>query len=373
MGETTCSPRSSSVRWLVAGAVVAVLFVAAAAPARADKKKALEYYERGSVAYNVGQFDKAISLFTKAYEEHQAASFLFNIAQSHRQAGRCKKALFFYGRYLTLDPEAENRDLVEEHIAALKRRCGSSIPDDKPRRPTVVDRAKTKPRRPTVEPTAPKPAVVDDAPVIGAESTAAASDDPADGQPTPAEVLHATAPGETERAIPIRGFAEIGPSFITMGDLDIPTQVSYHLGGDYQVTEQSGVAIRAGLGVTITPLPWDGSETSGTAYLYSVLAHANLTRELAPRLNGRAQVGVGFAFLTGITDIMEQPFTEMDFKADGVITMPTLRVALGAEYDLANNFVATVSPIVLAVTSHREGMAGSFRRFEMLAGVTYQF
>ncbi len=374
MGETTCSLRSCSVRWLVAGAVVAALLVAVTAPARADKKKALEYYEKGSVAYNVGQFNKSITWFTKAYEEHQAASFLFNIAQSHRQMGHCKKALFFYGRYLTLDPKAENRDVVEDHVAELEGKCGSSIPDKaKPTRP-VVRPVKTKPAPPPpVEHTAPAPAVVDDSPVIPTEPTATASGSAPDEQPSPSGVLHATAPGKSESAIPIAGFAELGPSFISVGDLDIPTQVSFHFGGDYHVTDQNDVAIRAGLGITITPLPWDDRGTSGTAYLYSILVHASLTRELAPRLRGRAQVGVGFAFLTGITDVVEQPFTERGFVADGAISMAAMRFALGAEYELAHNFVATVSPIVFAVTSEPEGMTGSFRRFEMLGGVTYQF
>lgn len=372
MGATTCSPRNCSVRLFVAVAVAAALLVAAPSPARADKKKALELYEKGSVAYNVGQFDKAITLFTKAYEQHQAPSFLFNIAQSHRQAGRCKRALFFYGRYLTLDPEADNRDVVEQHIAELERECGSSIPGGKP--PAVVDPVDTTPEpAPTVEPTPREPAIVDVAPVAPAEPTAAVFDGPADGQPSPSEVVHATAPGGAERPIPISGFAELGPSFITVADLEIPTQVSFHFGGDYHVTDLSGIAIRAGLGVTITSLPWTDRGTSGTAYLYSVMAGANLTRELAPRLRGRAQLGVGVAFLTGITDVVEQPFTEAGFVADGVISMTTLRVAFGAEYELAHNFVVTASPIVFAVTSQPEGMAGSFTRFEMLAGVAYQF
>ena len=53
--------------------------------ARADEAKARALYEEGQQAYNVGQFDRAVDLLTRAYDEWPQTALIFNIAQGYRQ------------------------------------------------------------------------------------------------------------------------------------------------------------------------------------------------------------------------------------------------------------------------------------------------
>jgi len=47
-----------------------------------DRKRAL--FERAEVHFNVGEFQKALDLYSKAFKTKQLPAFLFNIAQCHR-------------------------------------------------------------------------------------------------------------------------------------------------------------------------------------------------------------------------------------------------------------------------------------------------
>src|SRR5437016_9916281 len=130
---------SSTRRWLVAG-IAAFAFAGSATLAHADQAKAKQLYDDGEKAYNLGQFDKAIQLFTNAYEEWPEPAFLFNIAQAYRQAGDCKQALFFYKRFLSLKENDTKKPIkpevkkdVEGRIAELedcvKRDLANKPPD----------------------------------------------------------------------------------------------------------------------------------------------------------------------------------------------------------------------------------------------------
>ena len=89
-----------------------------------------QLYKVGEDAYGVGRFDDALQAFQKAYDVEPSISkktaYLYNIAQSHRQAGRCRDAQFFYRRYLSLKAADIDRPLsparkkeVEVKIAEL--------------------------------------------------------------------------------------------------------------------------------------------------------------------------------------------------------------------------------------------------------------
>src|SRR5258708_35106472 len=81
--------------------LLALVLTVVGTAAHADKTTAKDKYEAAERAYTLGQFKKAIELFTAAYEELPEPAFLFNIAQSYRMAGDCKQALFFYNRFLS--------------------------------------------------------------------------------------------------------------------------------------------------------------------------------------------------------------------------------------------------------------------------------
>jgi hypothetical protein len=56
----------------------------------------------------------ALTAYEAAYQAKPLPGFLFNIAQCHRNLGHHERAVFFYRRYLSLDPESPNRALVEQ-------------------------------------------------------------------------------------------------------------------------------------------------------------------------------------------------------------------------------------------------------------------
>jgi tetratricopeptide (TPR) repeat protein len=108
--------------------LVALAPLARAAPKRPapvhdqkQEKEARAHFDRAERAFNLRRFDEALAGYQAAYEALPLPAFLFNIAQCHRNLGNRDQAIFFYQRYLTLDPEAPNRRIVEDLIAEQKR------------------------------------------------------------------------------------------------------------------------------------------------------------------------------------------------------------------------------------------------------------
>lgn len=117
-----------------------LLVLGAGAPARAEaiddstEREARAYYEQATRLYNVGELDRAIAAFKRAYELSPAAGLLFNIAQAYRAKYDVQQALYFYDAFLREDPDAPERSFVEARIAELR-----AMPPDPP---PVVDRSK---------------------------------------------------------------------------------------------------------------------------------------------------------------------------------------------------------------------------------------
>src|ERR1700759_861060 len=106
--------------------IAAVLLLPALA--LAEPRSASDWYNEGENQYNLGNFDKAVDAFKKGFEletvDGKKAAYLFNIAQSYRQANDCKNAHFFYKRFLAVadaDPakpiSAKTRKQDQDHIA----------------------------------------------------------------------------------------------------------------------------------------------------------------------------------------------------------------------------------------------------------------
>jgi tetratricopeptide (TPR) repeat protein len=105
-----------------------VLLVATAAPSRADEAEdARAVYALGKAAYDRGEYQEALTHFTRAYALRPAPALLFNMAQASRLSGKghCAEALDLYERYLERDPAPENRTEVEERIVQM-RACASA-------------------------------------------------------------------------------------------------------------------------------------------------------------------------------------------------------------------------------------------------------
>jgi hypothetical protein len=134
-------------RWTLALATAAAVLVASivpggarAAPARAAgspkaspaaaraEATARAHFQRAERAFDLGKFEEALEAYEAAYEAKALPGFLFNIAQCHRNLGNGERAVFFYQRYLALDPATPNRKLVEELMAAEQERLEQSRP-----------------------------------------------------------------------------------------------------------------------------------------------------------------------------------------------------------------------------------------------------
>jgi tetratricopeptide (TPR) repeat protein len=98
---------------------------AAGAPKKVDpdEVKARSLVKEGGTAYDLGQFTKALELYTEAYKLKALAGFLFNIAQCHRQLGNFKDAAFFYGRYIdNSSPKEPNVERARELLEDMKQK-----------------------------------------------------------------------------------------------------------------------------------------------------------------------------------------------------------------------------------------------------------
>ncbi|MCY1036550.1 tetratricopeptide repeat protein [Corallococcus sp. BB11-1] len=94
--------------------------VAAEAPTVSVEDQARERFSEGNLAYDLGEFDRALKAFSEAYRLKPLPAFLFNIAQCHRQLDNPSRAAFFYRRYLALSAEEPaNADVVRELVAEM--------------------------------------------------------------------------------------------------------------------------------------------------------------------------------------------------------------------------------------------------------------
>jgi tetratricopeptide (TPR) repeat protein len=100
-------------------AVVFALLCSVAGAATVDKPRARELFRQGTQHYKLGEYQEALTAFKEAYRNFEEPSFLFNIAQCHRQLGQKQDAMRFYRTYLNDVPEAPNRAEVKTLIASL--------------------------------------------------------------------------------------------------------------------------------------------------------------------------------------------------------------------------------------------------------------
>jgi len=102
--------------------------IAAVAPARvahaedAAMRSAKRHYERGQKLFALQKFDEALDQFQQAFDAKPIPGFLFNIGQCQRNLGDYESAIFSFKRYLKLDPDADNREQVEELIEQLEKK-----------------------------------------------------------------------------------------------------------------------------------------------------------------------------------------------------------------------------------------------------------
>jgi tetratricopeptide (TPR) repeat protein len=124
-----------------------------------QEKVARGHFDRAEKAFNLRKFEDALAAYQAAYEALPLPAFLFNIAQCHRNLRNREQAVFFYERYLSLAPDAPNRQVVEDLIAEQKQQlapagqAGPGHPVDLQARPEVPALAITHARQPAAKDT----------------------------------------------------------------------------------------------------------------------------------------------------------------------------------------------------------------------------
>jgi tetratricopeptide (TPR) repeat protein len=154
----------------------------ATAPASGDAatlERARRYHEEGRVRYDLGDYAAAIESFTRAYELSLDPDLLFNIAQAHRLAGNCVKALESYRHFLRLDRDSPAREQAEAQVNLLRETCpplsaAPAGPAPSPQPPPVDLRAPPPPAD-NVEPSRRSGLLVPAAVLAGVAATAAGS------------------------------------------------------------------------------------------------------------------------------------------------------------------------------------------------------
>src|SRR5688572_26261239 len=92
-----------------------VLLIAMLAAQPTELESAKSSFDRGMQHYNMGEFDRALSEFKKAYGAQPHPELLFNIGQCYRNLGNVDEAIFFFERYLEEEPDADEvRALLAE-------------------------------------------------------------------------------------------------------------------------------------------------------------------------------------------------------------------------------------------------------------------
>jgi tetratricopeptide (TPR) repeat protein len=90
---------------------------------RADPPRhneAKELYQKATRHYELGEYDRAIEEYRRAYEISAAPALLFNLGQVYRLKKDPATALRFYENYLRLVPAADNRADVEGFIVEMR-------------------------------------------------------------------------------------------------------------------------------------------------------------------------------------------------------------------------------------------------------------
>lgn len=77
------------------------------------------HVQQARAHFSAGRYDEAIAQLEAAYTLRPNSNYLFSIAQSHRRAGRNRKALTQYERFLQADPNTSLRTETQNYISEL--------------------------------------------------------------------------------------------------------------------------------------------------------------------------------------------------------------------------------------------------------------
>jgi serine/threonine-protein kinase len=79
-----------------------------------------QLYKDGQAAYDDKRYDDAVVAWQQSYDLSKLPALMFNLAQAHRLAGHCTKAVEAYKSFLTLDPKSDERPSAEQFLRELE-------------------------------------------------------------------------------------------------------------------------------------------------------------------------------------------------------------------------------------------------------------
>lgn len=344
--------------------------LAAAQPHSAD-----EWYKEGETQFNLGNFDKAIDAFKQGFSletsDSKKAAYLYNIAQSYRQGGDCKNALFFYKRFLVLKDSDTSKPLapkmrkdVEDRIAELdacvaqaasisKKPPNNNIPpggDGTDKTAPPVDDHKAPPK-----------------------DTATTTKEPDGEGDDPADRMTLRKSAAAPHLISIR--ATGGGTKLNTGDVDVPVQFVGALTVGYPIQINDKLAVEVGAAGTFTPVPYtntpENGGKSGTSTLFSIMANGAVSYEVFPKAAVRLDVGLGALFFGGVS---ETPFTAQN-ETSGALSMFHVRAALSGDYAFTPNVFGTITPIAFSYSPAKDGLDSSIdaiTSIDFMVGIGYR-
>lgn len=95
-------------------------------------------FAQGKLHYELGEYEEAIVLFRRAYEETQDPGFLFNVAQAYRLFGKCRQALQVYSHFLRLAPGHPNAVAAASNVSVLESQCPGGTSAANPEAPVAA-------------------------------------------------------------------------------------------------------------------------------------------------------------------------------------------------------------------------------------------
>jgi Tetratricopeptide repeat len=356
----------------------------------AEPRTAEDWYKEGENQYNLGNFDKAIEAFKEGFRlepnESKKAVYLFNVAQSYRQANDCKNAQFFYKRFLALKDNdtvkplsPKTRKDVEERINELEAcvQQAASISKKPPNNnlPPDSDGGEKTPPSDDGKKDTRKDAHKDDKgkDVAGGSKHGHGGDDDDDDEggsvTKPAQL--ATAPHLISARL------TGGGTKVSAGNIDVPVQFTAALVAGYPIPINEKLTIDAGAAFTFTPVPYSTPAMgpmmarNATAQLISLMADAGATYEVIPKLGLRGDVGLGALFFSNVS---ESPFTGGN-PTSGALSMFHLRVALSADYAFTPNVIGTLTPIAFSYSPPKDGLVSDIKQIssiDFMLGIGYR-
>jgi tetratricopeptide (TPR) repeat protein len=156
---------------------------AGSAATQEDREAVRELNKQGLAQLSAGKYDEAIATFEAARARIDASALVYNLAETHRRAGHCEKAVDLYELYLKRVPDPAKRSDTTA-LARLECPHARAAPPA-PVAPPVV--AKPAPA-PVAPPVVAKPAPAPVAPPVVAKRAPAPVAPPVVAKPAPAPV-----------------------------------------------------------------------------------------------------------------------------------------------------------------------------------------